>query len=92
MCFLILSFLLRLGLPVGLLVKILKVLLRSSILARWPAHLNLLDLITLTILGGRTHYEVPNCGALSTPHFHPSWAQIFASGTWLNFPLPVFFP
>ena len=37
----------------GLPVKILKALLPSSILATCPAHLNLLDLITLTILGGR---------------------------------------
>ena len=39
--------------PVGVPVKILKVLLPSSILATGPAHLNLLDLITLTILGER---------------------------------------
>ena len=50
--------LLRQGLPkgffsVGLPVKILKALLPSSILATCPAHLNLLDLITLTILGER---------------------------------------
>ena len=49
---------LRLGLPkdlfsVGLPVKILKELLPSSILATCPAHLNLVDLITLTILGER---------------------------------------
>ena len=25
-----------------------------------------------------TNYEVPHCGAFSTPHSHPSWAQIFA--------------
>ena len=55
---LMLSFHLRLGLPkglfpVGLPVKILKALLPSSILATCPAHLNLLDLITLTILGER---------------------------------------
>ena len=48
----------RLGLPkglfpVGLLDKILKALVPSSILATCPAHLNLLDLITLTILGER---------------------------------------
>ena len=53
---LILSSNLRIGLPkglfpVGLTVKILKALLPSSILATGPAHLNLLDLITLTILG-----------------------------------------
>ena len=52
---LILSSHLRLGLPkglfpAGLLVQILKVLLPSSILATCPAHLNLLDLITLTIV------------------------------------------
>ena len=35
--------------PVGLPVKILKELLPFSILATYPAHLNLLDLITLTI-------------------------------------------
>ena len=55
----ILSFHLRLGLPkgrfyVGLTVKILKALLPSSILATFPAHLNLLDLITLTVLSERT--------------------------------------
>ena len=53
---LILSSHLRLGLPkgqfsVGLPVKILKALLPSSILATSPAHLNLLDLMTLTVLG-----------------------------------------
>ena len=36
--------------PEGLPVKILKSLLSSSILATWPAHFNLLDLIILTIL------------------------------------------
>ena len=39
--------------PVGLPVKMLKALLPSSILATWPAHFNLLDLITLNILGER---------------------------------------
>jgi hypothetical protein len=53
---LILSSHLRLGhpkclFPVGLTVKILKALLFSSILATCPAHLNILDLITLTALG-----------------------------------------
>ena len=38
---------------IGLPVKILKTLLPSSILATYPAHLNLLDLITLAILGER---------------------------------------
>ena len=37
--------------PTDLPVKIIKPLLPSSILATWHAHLNLLDLITLTILG-----------------------------------------
>ena len=39
--------------PVGLHVKIFKALLPSPIMATCPAHLNLLDLITLTILGER---------------------------------------
>ena len=39
--------------PGGLPIKILKVLQPSSILATRPAHPNLLDLITLTILGER---------------------------------------
>ena len=73
--------------PVGLPVKILKALLPSSILATCRAHLNLLDLITLTILGNGTNYEVPHCGAFSTPHSHPSWAQIFASGSCFQIPL-----
>ena len=43
-----------LGLPKGLFpVKILNALLPSSILATCTAHLNLLDLITLAILGER---------------------------------------
>ena len=37
--------------PVGVSDKILKALLPPFILATWSAHLNLLDLITLTILG-----------------------------------------
>ena len=32
-----------------------------------------------------TNYEVPHCGAFSTPYSHPSWAQIFASGSWILF-------
>ena len=40
----------RLSKALGLSVKVLKVLLPSSILAKWPVHLNLLDLITLTKL------------------------------------------
>ena len=39
--------------PVGVPVKILKALLPSSILAIWPAHLNLPDLITQRMLGER---------------------------------------
>ena len=34
-----------------------------------------------------TNYEVPDCGAFSTPHSHPSWAQIFASGSCFQIPL-----
>ena len=48
------------------LVKILKALLPSSILATCPAHLNLLDLITLTILGER--YKL--CGSIYCSLFY----------------------
>jgi hypothetical protein len=34
-----------------------------------------------------TNYEVPHCGAFSTPHSHPSWEQIFASGFCFQIPL-----
>jgi hypothetical protein len=58
---LILSSHLSLGLPKGLFpvgvpVKTLKAFLHSSILATWPAHLNFIGLITLSILGER--YEL----------------------------------
>jgi hypothetical protein len=83
----------RLGLPKGLLsvsvtVNILKAILPSSILATRPAHLNLLDLITLTILGNGINYLVPHCGVFSTRHSHPYWAQIFAPGSCLQIPFP----
>ena len=58
--------------PVGLPVKILKSLLPSSILPKWPVHLNLLDIITLN----GTNYEVLHCGACSTPHSYHSWDQV----------------
>ena len=35
-----------------------------------------------------TNYEVPHCGAFSTPHSHPSWAQIFVSGSCFQIPVP----
>ena len=52
------------------------------------AHLSLLDLITVTILRElySTIYEVPHCEAFFTPHSHPSWAQIFASGSCFQIP------
>ena len=53
--------------PVGLPVRILKALLLSSILATCPAHLNLLDLITLTILGER--YKLWSYSLWSLLHF-----------------------
>ena len=54
---------LHLGLPKGLFpvgspVKILKLFLPSSILAKCPAHFNLLGLITLAILGNGKNYEL----------------------------------
>ena len=90
---LILSSHLRLGLhndpfPVGLPVKILKALLPFSILATCPAHLNLLDLFTLTILGERYKPpELPHYGIFSSLRFDPPWAQIFASVLCFQIPL-----
>ena len=34
-----------------------------------------------------TNYDVPHCGAFSTPHSHPSWAQIFSPGSCFQIPL-----
>ena len=80
----------RLGLPIGIFpvgvsVKILKALLPSSILATWPAHLNLLDLITLTILVER--YKLWGCSLWSLlPLSIPFWALILASGPCFQIP------
>jgi hypothetical protein len=54
------SFLYDLFYPEGLPVKILKVLLLSSILATRFAHHNLLGLITQLYLMNGTNYEVPH--------------------------------
>ena len=68
--------------PVGVPAKILKALLPSSILATWPPHLNPLDLITLTILSERYQLYISSMWSLfHSPYLHPSWAQIFASGS-----------
>ena len=53
-------------------VNILKAFLPSSILATSPARLNILDLITLIILGEGYEDEVPHSEAFSTPHFGPN--------------------
>ena len=47
-------------------VRMLKAFLPSSILARWPAPLNLLDSITLTTIVNCKNYEVLHCGAFFT--------------------------
>jgi hypothetical protein len=52
--------------PVGAPVKILKTLLPSSILAKWPAHLNFLHLITLNVLGERYNLWSSHCGTFSS--------------------------
>ena len=31
--------------------------------------------------------NLSHCGTFSTPHFHPSWVQIFASGSCFQIPL-----
>ena len=38
------------------------------------------SLNVVTILGERYKLWIPHCGAFSTPHSHPPWTQIFASG------------
>ena len=80
---------LRLGLPRGffpivLPVKILKTLLPYSILAILPAHLNLLDLITTTILGATVQTMR---FLIVKPSSLPILIQIFASGSYLRIPL-----
>ena len=73
---LILSSELRLGLPkhvfsAGLPANIFKTLPLSSILAALPVHLNLLDLITLTVL--RELYKLLNFSLWSHLHFPLSY-------------------
>ena len=34
-----------------------------------------------------TNYEVLHCEAFSSPHSHPSWAQIFAAGSCFQIPI-----
>ena len=61
--------------------NILKAVLLFSTLATWPVYHNIIDLITLAILGEHDKLWSSHCGALSIPLSHPSWAQIFASGS-----------
>ena len=67
--------------PVGLRVKILKTLIPSSILATWPAHLNLIDLIILNIF----RYNLWSCSLWSILH------SIFASVFGPNIRLRILF-
>ena len=53
--------------------------LRSFILAASTAHVILLDLITLTVLGDRYNYEFPQYEAFSSRHSYPFWTRIFTS-------------
>ena len=87
---LILSSHLRLCRPKGIClpVKILKVFLPSSILATCPAHINLLYLFTLIILGGRYKLASSSLWSLIHSHSHPSLVQILASGS--CFQIPIF--
>ena len=36
-------------------------------------------------------YQISHCGAFSTSHSHPCWAQIFASGPCFVMPLELFY-
>ena len=65
--------------PVGFPVEILKALLPSSILTTCPAHLNLLDLITLTILGERYKLWSPSLWSLLHSPFSYSAIYLFYS-------------
>ena len=104
---LILPYQLRLGLPKGLFpagvpVNILKSLLYTPILATWPAHLNLLDLIILAILGERWNYKehvtkhLPVSNLIPMPTLvtlasisHPiSSLRLLCDGTQAILPLP----
>ena len=73
--------------PVVLPVKCFKTPLSSSILVTCHTHLNILDLITMTILVYGVQFEVTHCKSFFIPHSHPFWAEIFASGSCFQIPV-----
>ena len=72
--------------PVSLPAKILKAPLTFFNSGNMPCP-SASTLIALTILANVTNYEVSHCEAFSTPHPHPFWVQIFASGPCSQIPL-----
>jgi hypothetical protein len=70
-------------LRLGFTIKILKARLSSS---TWPAHLNLLNLITLTILNERYKVKYLIVEPFLLPILIPPWALIFASGSYFQIP------
>ena len=77
--------------PAGIPVKFLKTLLPSSIFATWPAHLSLVNLITLTVLGKWYTYVHKYQSITITFHFCHTFNtnEIRINSTWVehcNFP------
>jgi hypothetical protein len=68
------------SIPSGFPTNILYAFLSYPIRSTFPAHLNLLDLIILIILGDEYNYEAPHYTVFSN-HLspHPSSVQIFSS-------------
>ena len=61
-----------LGLPKGIFAESLPIKISKAFFhSTWAADSNFLDIIALKYWANDENYEIPHCGALSTPHLIP---------------------
>ena len=74
--------------PIGVPVNILKALLPCSILATWPAHLKILDLVILTVLSERCKLlSFLLCGLSHSPFASLKGRNFFSQYRVSNYPI-----